>query len=197
MLKGELNRSCRFASTCFIWKLDVLNITIYTKETLFCFTFELIRVQPCWFAFYQKVPVKRSKRVARDTFPLTLLPLMLVLKFMTSLTQTFELKWQHSQSYFCDIQTLIFNLKKKYKKQKTAVFTFNSNPVDRACVSIRSGLPLNHVFHNNIIKIQMGSTVVQMPNHASSAPVYCVSSLVYCGQYMDQICLYTPHIDKS
>ena len=77
------------------------------------------------------------------------------------------------------------------------MFTFNSNPVDRACVSIRSGLPLNHVFHNNIIKIQMGSTVVQMPNHASSAPVYCVSSLVYYGQYLDQICLYTPHIDKS
>ena len=64
------------------------------------------------------------------------------------------------------------------------MFTFNSNPVDRACVPFRSGLPLNHVLHNNIIKIPMGSTVAQIPNHASSAPVYCVSSLVYCGQYI-------------
>lgn len=54
-IKGKLNRRCKLA-----WNIKSAQIFLFAcsvniySNGLFCFTFELLRAQPCWLACYQK-----------------------------------------------------------------------------------------------------------------------------------------------
>ena len=53
ILSVQLKSQCRFCPTFSLPASFGCSVNIYTKRLPFCFTFEPLRVQPCWLGSYQ------------------------------------------------------------------------------------------------------------------------------------------------
>ena len=94
------------------------SISICTKEVLFCFTFQLLRVQ--LYCMFRSVPTKNRKGMARYIFGRV---------HDVILTPTAGTKWQLPRSCFRDFQTPNFDKRdQKPSGKTTSVFKENCIP---------------------------------------------------------------------
>lgn len=113
------------------------------QEVIFCFEFELLRAQPCWFALCQW----RAKKAG--SWWLTLLPHIWTL-LMTLLIQT---KGQHSLWCFHDPERSPFNKWPGNGVKNWCAAMFYSIPINRASGAFSRWFPVLHE-----VQIQKSST---------------------------------------